>query len=35
MSNILTLLNVINDIAERGVKLTADYNSIFTKYEHQ
>ncbi|KAL4113798.1 hypothetical protein QTP88_017371 [Uroleucon formosanum] len=33
--NILTELSVINDVAERGVKLIQEYNSILTKDENQ
>jgi hypothetical protein len=32
---ILTELSVINDVAERGVKLVQEYNSILTKGENQ
>ncbi|KAL4084348.1 hypothetical protein QTP88_028171 [Uroleucon formosanum] len=33
--NILTELSVTNDVAERGVKLIQEYNSILTKDENQ
>ncbi|KAL4103552.1 hypothetical protein QTP88_018914 [Uroleucon formosanum] len=33
--NILQNLNVVNDVAERGVKLMEDFNTKFTKNENQ
>jgi len=33
--NILQYLNVVNDVAERGVKLMEDFNTKFTKNENE
>lgn len=34
-ANTVAHINVVNDTAERGVKLIEEYNSILTKYEEQ